>query len=322
MSNLNIVPRVLKNQYVLNGLEKISKHPTSFSAGLSLGMAGIVRPLAIAATPNTEKENKQYAITNSISSAIVKFLMVEMIALPVELAIKKIDNNPTKYLKTPNFKGYKFITQFYKLLPGLFTAIPKSMLTVALIPVLMDKIFKIKPDEPLLESKTDNISSKGNISSQNFSGGNLAKIIAKTLNNKKIQEFAAKHEEKAQDIAKHTTATTDILLVGTSAYKIQTNEKIKENRKKALILNNVISTGITLAFGYGIDKIIRSKTKDFIEKFKKLNADKPPEKMVKYIEGINILRPAIIFAFIYYGILPFLSTYISDKLAKEKNLVK
>ena len=53
----------------------------------------------------------------------------------------------------------------------------------------------------------------------------------------------------------------------------------------------------------------------FVEKFKVLNINDP--KVMKYIEGINILRPAIIFAGIYYGILPIFSTYLSEKIDKH-----
>ena len=36
----------------------------------------------------------------------------------------------------------------------------------------------------------------------------------------------------------------------------------------------------------------------------------------KYIEGLNIIRPAVIFAGIYYGILPIVSTYLSERVDK------
>ena len=66
--------------------------------------------------------------------------------------------------------------------------------------------------------------------------------------------------------------------------------------------------------GYGVDKLMKKKTGNFIEKFKQLNAADP--KVLKYIEGINILRPTLIFASIYYGILPIFSTYLSEKIDK------
>ena len=83
---------------------------------------------------------------------------------------------------------------------------------------------------------------------------------------------------------------------------------------KALIYNNVISTFITLTMGYGIDNLIQKKTGKFVKKFKKINATDP--KVGKYIEGINILRPALIFAGIYYGILPLFSTFMAEKVDK------
>ena len=110
------------------------------------------------------------------------------------------------------------------------------------------------------------------------------------------------------------TAGTDILLTASSAYRINQSSGIKDNRKKALIYNNIISTAITLVGGYAIDSAIKKRTEKFIEKFKIINAGDP--KITKYVEGINILRPAIIFAAIYYGILPMFSTFMGEKIDK------
>ena len=81
----------MNNRVVLKGLEKISDHGTSFAAATSLVMSLGVRPLAIFATPGVERENKEYASVNSISSGLVKFGLVEAVALPVENAVKRID---------------------------------------------------------------------------------------------------------------------------------------------------------------------------------------------------------------------------------------
>ena len=113
------------------------------------------------------------------------------------------------------------------------------------------------------------------------------------------------------------TAATDILLTSSFAFQTSRSNKIKENRKKALIYNNVISTVITLAGGYGLDKIAKNKSAKFIEKFSQINKHDP--KLHKYIEGINIVRPALIFAGIYYLILPIISTYIAEKTDKFIN---
>lgn len=332
-NSLDLTSRILKNKYVLKGLEKISDHGTTFSAGVSLAMSLTVRPLAILSTPDTEKENKQYAAANSICSGLIKFALIESIALPIEYAVKNIDNNPWKFLKPSTIsnlsngveltssKSYKLITQIMKLSTGFFTAIPKSMLTIAFIPIVMDKIFLKQKEKP----KTQNELSTNNSREINFTGkfsDPISRGISKIINNEKVQSLARKFQTKDKDIAKHITASTDLLLTGAFAYQTSKSDKIKENRKKALIYNNFIATGITLGGGYTIDRIIKTKTDKFVDKFKALHIQDP--KINKYVEGIHILRPALIFAAIYYGILPMFSTYTAEKVDKfiEKHSTK
>lgn len=334
-TSTNLSTRILKNKTLLKSLEKISDHGTSFSATTSLLLSLGLRPLAIFSTPDTEKENKQYAAANSISSGLIKFGIVESIALPIEYAIKNIDKNPDKYLKQLtiknltsnseellNSRSYKLITQVLKLSTGFITAIPKSILTIALIPVIMDKVLFRGREKH--NDKDKNIQISENNLSKSFQGKNtpftgritdkISKGLSKIINNTKIQNLAKKYEHKDKDIAKHITAGTDILLTGAAVYQTNKSDKIKEDRKRALIYNNIISTGITLIGGYAADSVIKNKSSKFIEKFKQINAADP--KLYKYIEGINILRPALIFAGIYYGILPIFSTYISEKIDK------
>lgn len=319
----NFSTHILKNKKTLKMLEKISDHGTTFSAGTALALSLTVRPISIFLAPDTEKENKQYAAANSICSGLIKFAIVESIALPIENAVKNIDKNPTKFLSPKTIqnlssqneitksKSYKLITQMFKLGTGFLTAIPKSMLTLALIPVLMDNIFFKKG-----KTEKNTINKKQN-SPLNFTGhfqDKISKGFSKIINIEKVQNLAKKYENKDKDIAKHITAATDILLTSSFAVQTSKSKKIKENRKKALIYNNVISTFITLSMGYGIDKLIKGKTEKFVNKFKELNIKDP--KIDKYVEGLNILRPAIIFAGIYYGILPLFSTFMAEKVDK------
>lgn len=337
-NSTDFTTRLLKNKTILKGLEHISEHGTTFSATTSLIMSSTVRVFAINSTPDTEKENKQYAMANSICSGLIKFAMVEAIALPIEKAVKNIDKNPQKYLKNfKNFAGtraYNLSTQIFKLGASFITAIPKSILTISLIPIIMDKLFFNNVSKP---KKDNNLTQENNLSqrtsfkafiskqkSPNFTGHiteNISKGIAKIIDNVKIQNFARRYQDKDKDIAKHISASTDILLTTSFAYQTNKSNKIKENRKKALIYNNVIGTIITLTMGYGIDNLIKNKTEKYIDKFKQINIS--DAKLNKYIEGINILRPAIIFAGIYYGILPIISTYTAEKIdkfiEKEKN---
>ncbi len=306
----------LNNKFLLKGLEKISEHGMTVGAGTSLIMSLGVRPLAIQATPDVEKENKQYAIANSVCSGIIKFGMVEALALPIENAVKKIDQNPRKYLKNSpktfvKSRSYELGTQIMKLGTGLVTAIPKSMLTIALIPVIMDKIFNIRPTDKKTEMPAEAPADK-NLSFKGKSA--IASGIGKVLDNKSVRKLLKKYENQDKDIAKHLSAGTDILLTSSFAWQTSKSDKIKENRKKALIYNNVIATGITLAGGYGVDSLVKEKSAKFVERFAKANKGDP--KLHKYIEGINIVRPALIFAAIYYGILPIFSTYMAEKIDK------
>ncbi len=328
ITNTNLSTRILKNKTLLKSLEKISDHGTSFSATTSLLLSLGLRPLAIFSTPDTEKENKQYAASNSISSGLVKYALVEAVALPVEYAIKNIDKNPNKYLNQStiknlsgnskeliNSKSYKLLTQVIKLSTGFLTAIPKSILTIALIPVIMDKVLFRDKKQPLQTTQNPALVTTGQ--KPPFTGritDKISKGLSKIIDNNHIQNLAKKYEHKDKDIPKHITAGTDILLTGAAAYQTNKSEKIKENRKKALIYNNIISTAITLFGGYAIDNVIKNKSSKFIEKFKQINAADP--KLYKYIEGINILRPALIFAGIYYGLLPIISTYTAEKVDK------
>ena len=325
-----ITNKILTNKYLLKGLEKISEHGTTFAAGTSLILSVGLRPLSISKTPDVKEENKFYAMANSISSGLIKFGMIEAVALPIENAVKKIDSNPEKYLKSklkPDTRSYKFITQTMKLSAGLLIAIPKSIMTIALIPVIMDNLFiktRIIPSiydkhfknnqKPAQDYKITKKTEK-NSAQTTFTGKfteKLSKGIAKIIDNKNIQKIAKKYEHKDEDIFKNMSAATDILLTSTAVYQTNKSKNIHENSKKALIYNNIISTAVTVAGGYWLDCAVKNKTAKFVETFKKANENNP--KLLKYIEGINIVRPALIFAGIYYCVLPVFSTYLSDKI--------
>ena len=334
ISGINL-KSIMTNKNVLKGLEKISEHGTSFAAVTSLGMSLVVRPLAIFATPRVERENKEYASVSSISSGIVKFGMVEAVALPIENAVKRIDRNPAKYLKSETItslapsvekitdaKAYRVGTQIIKLGSGTLSAIPKSLLTISLIPVIMDNLLHRKKHEVNVESenyeknlKTVFAGNDKKVPFTGFAGEKLSGGIAKILDNSYFQRFIKNFQNDEKNVAKHMTAATDILLTSSNAVLIKNNKKIKENRKNPLIWNYVISTAATLGGGYFVDRVIKNNTQNFVDKFAKLNKSDP--KLAKYIEGINILRPAIIFAGIYYMLLPVISTYLAEKIDKK-----
>ncbi len=363
----------LNNKAVLRGLETIAEHGSTFAAATSFVMAVGVRPLAVGMTFGVDKENKEYASVNSLCSGVMKFLTAEAVALPIENAVKKIDKEPLKYLKKETVENlssagktlsqsrdYKFATQFLKMGSGLVSAIPKTALTVALIPIVADKILKIghsskkenslsgeklkngmenqkKPPVSLIEKtgsakesegfKMNNYASVFNPVSKtlNFKGnragilkGGVTEIMAKgtgkLLDSAHFQNFVKKFSKNDADIARNMSMATDLLLTGSFVYRTKKSEKIEEKRKNPLIYNNVISTGASLLFGYGLDNLIKKNTDKFIKKFREINKGDP--KLEKYIEGINILRPTLAFAFVYYGLLPVVTTFLADKIDK------
>ena len=215
-----------------------------------------------------------------------------------------------------------------KMGTGLITAIPKAMLTVALIQPIMNHLFpKKQHEENKITTQIYNkynpvFSSTFNQQTPSFKGGmthNIAKGIGGILNNETVQSVAKKYAHNDKNIARNVSMATDLLLTGAFVYNTQRNKDIKEKNKKPLIYNNLISTGISLIGGYSIDKLVQKNTKKFIDKFTEANKNDP--KLPKYIEGINILRPTLIFAAIYYGVLPMFSTYFADKI-DEKTQVK
>lgn len=320
------------NKFFLNSLEKISNHSASFTAGVSLFSALILRPAVINCTPNAKKENKKILTTDSISSAIAKFTLAELVALPIEKAIKKINENPKKFLNPStiknlsnnnnllNSKNYNFLTQTIKTSANFIGALPKSILGVALIPVVGDFLFnskqqKLKNDSILIKREINKNPNFQQFNKKlNFTG--LEKPIAKIINSQNIQNIAKKHSKNDKNIARNMSIATDILLSTTSALGILKSKKIEKERKKPLILNKTFSTILSLTSGFVLDELIQNGTKKTIQNFSAFHKNNP--KLPKYLEGINILRPTLIFALIYYGIIPFISGFATEKFSKEK----
>ena len=98
--------------------------------------------------------------------------------------------------------------------------------------------------------------------------------------------------------------------------KTAKNKKIEQDRKKALMYNAGISTGLCIAGSYIIDKALKKPTEKFIENFRKANKKSP--KLEKYVEGIRVAKPALILGGIYYIIIPVISTFLADRFDKNK----
>ena len=298
------------NKTFKKGLEFAAENGALFSAATIFGCSVGVRPLSIWMTPHVDKESKKALCAKSITSSFAGYVMMFGISKPVANSIKKIDKNPQKYLSAKtiqnlkeesatlqNSKAYSFATQMFKLGVGVVSAIPKALLTVAGLPVVIKKTFPKKQEE-----KQQNI---------NFKGKNdkIAKSIAKTIEKEGVQNFSKKHKDS--NFPMHIVALTDLLTTATFIHETNRSKKIEETRKKTLVYNATISTGLSILSSYIIDKLLEKPTEKFIENFRKANKELP--NVEKQVEGIKIAKPMLIMAGIYYALIPFISTFITEK---------
>ena len=239
------VQSIYTNRIFKKGLEFASNKSAIFVGSVSLALSTIARPIAILSTPNTNKENKKYACIKSFASTAVGYGLMLGASLPVSNALKEIDKNKTKYLKPQTLKRlstpkkYAFATQLFNLGLGFLIAIPKSILTCALIPPFMAKIF------PKKENQQKNISFTGN----------LSKGIGKLIDTNAVQKLTEKFHNT--NFEQHIMCLTDVIATGAFITQTAKNKKIEQDRKKALMYNAGISTGLCIAGSYIINKALK-----------------------------------------------------------------
>lgn len=327
----SIAQKIYKSQTIKKGLEFAADNSALFIAGTSLALSAVVRPLSILAAPQADKENKKLACAKSVSSATVGYLLMLGVSSPIARGVKRIDKNPEKYLKQTtrkllkdegqklqDSKAYQLATQTFKLGLGFLIAYPKAIMTSALIPPIMKNLFQDKKENPpTIEPKHQTISTQ-KIAFKGRLGESLSKGMGKVLDS----DFVIKNANKLKDtdFAMHTIALTDTVSTVAFIHENNKNKNIDEKRKKVLNYNCAISTGLCIAGGYTVDKLLEKPFKNFSDNFAKANKNSP--KLAKYLEGLKIVKPAIIFGGIYYGIIPFVSTFLADKFDDKKSSVK
>lgn len=305
------VQPIYNSKIFKKGLEFASDRSALFVASASLVLSTVARPIAIMSTPKTDKENKKYACAKSLASSAVGYGLMLLAALPVSNAVKKINENPSKYLKQSTVKNlstpkkYAFATQLFNLGLGFLIAVPKSVLTCALISPIMSKVF------PKNENKNDNV----NIKEISFTG-NLAKGIGKLIDTKPVQLLTQKFHNT--NFEQHIMCLTDALATGAFLVQTSKSKKIEQDRKKALMYNAGISTGLCIGGSYVLNKFLEKPTEKFIQNFKEANKNSP--KLEKYIEGIRIVKPALLLGGIYYILIPLISTFLADRFDKNSIL--
>lgn len=198
---LSMGDKILNSKSFGKMLEYAEAHPVSCNALFSLVLAGILRPATILALPgkkDEDKENKINAAAHSLASAVIGFISATIVMSPFDAAMKKVSKDPAKYLgigkKAESYLGdlkakglsktakYKNVETLMKMGPDIVIGIPRSIITIALIPPILKYVFGIekKPkdkkvaqeQQPIQEVKTEEMNKKfanASISSTAFS---------------------------------------------------------------------------------------------------------------------------------------------------------
>ena len=324
------VQGIYTNKYFKNSLEFAKKNGALFAGTASLVMSTIARPIAIMATPNTDKENKKYACAKSFSSSAVGYFLMLLASVPVAKAIKNINQSPLKYLKKSTVEFFKkenknlaksstynFATQLFTLGVGFVIAVPKSIMTCALIPPLMSKIFPKRDSDKKDDINNSKIQKKS--PSPSFTGSQsvviegLSKGIGKIMDTQSLQKLSEKFHNT--NFEQHIMSLTDVLITASFMQQTKHNKKIEEARKKPLMYNSAISTGLCLTGGYAVNSLVKKKFDKFVEKFTEANKNSP--KLADYIEGLKIAKTTLILGGIYYIVIPIISTFLADRVDRK-----
>lgn len=316
------VQPIYTSKIVKKGLEFAADNSLLFGATASFVLSAAVRSPIILLTPHTDKENKKYACAKSLASSFVNYLTVFAVSMPFAKALKKIDNEPQKFLKQDTIKmlqsgekslaksrRYSFATQLFKLGLGFLLAAPKSALTCSLIPSIMSKISPKKDKKPQVSftGAYDNGVSY------------LAKRVGKLIDSGFVKNMSEKFHNT--NFEHHMMSVTDIFATGAFMFQTSKSKKIEENRKKPLMYNAAISTGFSIAGSYLLSKMLDKPTEKFVKKFSEINKNSP--KLEKYLEGIKVVKPALILGGIYYIVIPVISTFLADRVDnKNQNYAK
>jgi len=178
--------KILKSNWFGKFTQYAEAHNIASSALIALILAGVMRPATIMALPgDKDKDDKIYASGHAMASGIMGFAVSTAITSPFDESIKKIFDNDKfvgKKLAGMNeqikaLKEKASLTDAEKLslkalkakrnamktlaknIPDWIIAIPRSVLTIALIPPILKYVFgvekkKAKPEAAVVQAKS------------------------------------------------------------------------------------------------------------------------------------------------------------------------
>lgn len=189
-SAVSKAPWFYRSKVVKWVLDRAADKQLIFDAGFALILTCLLRPASIVLLPSKKnKDDQKYAAAHSIASGIIGFIISNIVFLPISNAIIKMKNAPEKYISKKSMLGMdngkpvmnKIAKTYIDRLPDVLGSVPKGILTIALIPPILEHAFGVKKrsktknaDDALLYTDYSLLNFKQNNNNnvyQNFMGG-------------------------------------------------------------------------------------------------------------------------------------------------------
>jgi len=152
-------------------LEFTKENEAKLSALISLGLAGVLKPVVVLLMPGAEQKDKEVTATKNSISAVIGYILSCAILNPISSGVNEFTQNPEKYLKGGNknplakqlkqdateqfilhskqeLKNMTYktntlnaLTTTYKRCMGLLVAPAKAAITIALMPHVLNLLF-------------------------------------------------------------------------------------------------------------------------------------------------------------------------------------
>ena len=162
-------------------------------------------------------------------------------------------------------------------------------------------------------NKSESFGSAGISKAYSAMTDTLAVGMGKVLNSEPIIKFSEKFHNT--NIADYIFKASGILLSSFVMFKTLTSDKIEEKRKKPLALNTGLSCAVATAGGLFVDRLMDKPVNKLIKNFTLANPN--IKNMEKLVDGIKVMKSAILFGTIYRYIVPVLATVVAEKIVNS-----
>jgi len=188
--NTDFFNKILTSDKTKKILETAGGKQALFQASFALILTCGFRPLSILLMPSKKnKDDQKYASAHSIASGVIGFIITSILLAPFNNAFKKVQTKLDEMIQKGNYLENKEAASTAKIFVGRLTdwvpAIPKGILTIALIPPILKYVFGIEKKKH--GGKTQEALTKTDYSLLNFKSNkdNKNKILSEATGGSK-----------------------------------------------------------------------------------------------------------------------------------------